>query len=151
MRLIFAMRDLKEKQKLAWEGMFYSIQRIDLLIVSICGAGIYVCLELIKHLTIKEESIHILVKLSGACFLFGIIVNFLSQIFGYISNKHDFLMYDVEINAKDKPTKDDEKSISKHDKKSTWYSDLTEIFNYSSMGLMSIGLILIMCYFFFTF
>ena len=39
------MERIKDRQKLSAQGMFYSIQRMDLLIVSISGAGIYVCLE----------------------------------------------------------------------------------------------------------
>jgi hypothetical protein len=39
------MEDIKERKKLAYEGMIYGLQRLDLLIITISGAGIYACLE----------------------------------------------------------------------------------------------------------
>jgi hypothetical protein len=151
MRKKLSMSDLKEKQKLAWEGMFYSIQRIDLLIISICGAGIYVCLEAIKYQSSNEQCVSLFVKVAGGFFLLGIIVNFLSQMFGYNTHKYDFLMHQSEIDAGDKVKKSEQKIIDSYDKKSDSFSKLTDIFNYSSMGAMFLGLILIMYFFLFTF
>lgn len=145
------MSKAKDRQKLSWEGMFYSIQRIDLLIVSICGAGIYVCLETIKYLTDKSQDISLLVRISGGLFLFGIIINFLSQIFGYNANKEDFLMCQAEIDAGDKISEKEKFEIDEFDRKAEKFSKLTDKFNYISMGLMFVGLILIMYYFLFTF
>src|SRR5690606_6868951 len=145
------MSKAKDRQKLSWEGMFYSIQRIDLLIVSICGAGIYVCLETIKYLSDKSQDISLLVRISGGLFLFGIIVNFLSQIFGYKANQQDFLMCQTEIDAGNKISKSEKEEIDEYDKKSEMFSKLTDRFNYLSMGFMFVGLILIMWFFLFTF
>ncbi len=145
------MSKAKDRQKLSWEGMFYSIQRIDLLIVSICGAGIYVCLETIKYLSDKSEDISLLVRISGGLFLFGIIVNFLSQIFGYKANQQDFLMCQTEIDAGNKISKSEQGEIDRYDKKSEMFSKFTDRFNYLSMGFMFVGLILIMWFFLFTF
>lgn len=145
------MSKAKDRQKLSWEGMFYSIQRIDLLIVSICGAGIYVCLETIKYLSDKSQDISLLVRISGGLFLFGIIINFLSQIFGYKANQQDFLMCQTEIDAGDKISKSEQDEIDGYDKKSEMFSKLTDRFNYLSMGFMFVGLVLIMWFFLFTF
>jgi hypothetical protein len=145
------MSRAKDRQKLSWEGMFYSIQRIDLLIVSICGAGIYVCLETIKYLSDKCQDISLLVRISGGLFLFGIIINFLSQIFGYNANKQDFLMCQEEIDAGDKINKKIKSKIDEYDRKAEKFSNLTDRFNYISMGLMFVGLFFIMYYFLFTF
>jgi hypothetical protein len=145
------MSKAKDRQKLSWEGMFYSIQRIDLLIVSICGAGIYVCLETIKYLSDKCQDVSLLVRIAGGLFLFGIIANFLSQKFGYKANEQDFLMCETEIEAGEKINKSEQEEIDKYDRKSQMFSNLTNKFNYASMGLMFMGLILIMTYFLFIF
>ena len=78
---------------------------MDLLIVSLSSAGIYVCLETIKHLSINETSIRLWLKFSGVFFLFSIIINFFSQIFGYKANEKDFLMCQVEIETDEKMSK----------------------------------------------
>ena len=145
------MSEIKDRQKLSWEGMFYSIQRIDLLIVSISGAGIYVCLESIKYFSDKCQDINLLIRISGGLFLFAIITNFLSQIFGYITNKQDFLMCQTEIDAGKNISKSEQSQIDKYDKSSEKYSNLTDWFNYVSMGFMFLGLILIMTFFLFIF
>lgn len=145
------MDEIKERQKLSWQGMFYSIQRIDLLIISICGAGIYVCLETIKYLTDKSQDISVLIKITGGFFLFGIIINFLSQLFGHEANKQDYLMCQAEIDAGEKISKEEQLEIDKYDKASEKYSKLTSCFNYISIGFMFAGLFTTMYYFFFIF
>lgn len=145
------MGEVKDRQKLSWEGMFYSMQRIDLLIVSICGAGIYVCLETIKYLSDKYLCISYFVRISGGLFLLGIIANFLSQIFGRNANKEDYLMCKTEIEAGEVISESERKKIDEHDKKSDFFSKITNQLNYISMVLMFLGLITIMIYFLFIF
>lgn len=70
------MEDIKERKKLSWDSMFYSIQRIDLLIVAFCGGGIYICLETIKYFVEKQLVVDPLIKVTGGIFLLGIILNF---------------------------------------------------------------------------
>ena len=151
MKNTIKMSKSNERQKLSWEGMFYSLQRIDLLIVSICGFGIYICLETIKFLSEKNQDTGLLIKISAGCFLAGIIINFLSQISGYKSNEQDFLMCDAEIDAGENPDKNEQKEIDKYDKKSEKFSNWTSKLNYFSMGFMFAALILMMYYFLFTF
>lgn len=148
-----SLEKIKNRQRLTWEGMFYSIQRIDLLIVSFSAGGIYLCLELLKYLkeNNSEESL-LLVKISGSLFLLAIIVNFLSQSFGYLSNKMDYLMCEVEIDCEGKKlTKKDKKDIKEYDKKSEKYSKWTECLNYSSITFMFCGLILITIFLWMTY
>lgn len=141
------MSNIKEKQKLSWEGMFYSIQRIDLLIISICGGGIYVSLETLKYLTENNMNINCLIRIAGAFFLFGIIVNFLSQLFGYKANEQDFLMCEKQIQCENNPTLDEEDYIKKYDLKATFFSNWTTKLNYISVVLMFLGLLSIMFFF----
>ena len=133
--------EAKERKILSNEGMFYSMQRIDLLIISISGAGIYVCLEAIKYLTDKKIDISFLIKLSASFFLVAIFLNFLSQLSGFYSNKQDFLMCQAKIQE------EEEKKIVSYDKKSDKYDTYTKYFNLSSIGFMFLGLIFIMIYF----
>lgn len=151
MKNYMIMNEIKDRQKLSWEGMFYSIQRIDLLIVSISGAGIYICLETIKYLSDKCQDVNLLIRISGVLFLFGIIINFLSQVFGYKTNQQDFLMCQAQIDAGEKVSKKEQTQIDKYDNNSEKFSKYTDVFNYISIGFMFLGLILIMIYFLFIF
>lgn len=151
MKKYLIMEEIKDRKKLSWEGMFYSIQRIDLLIVSISGAGIYVCLETIKYLSDKCQDVSLLIRISGALFLFGIIVNFISQVCGYKTNQQDFLMCQAQIDAGEKISKKEQTQIDIYDNNSEKYSKYTDVFNYISIAFMFSGLILIMTYFLFIF
>ena len=145
------IEQIKERQKLSWEGMFYSTRRIDLLIISICGAGIYICLETVKYISNKCQDVSVLIKISGGFFLFGIMVNFISQLYGQKTNEQDYLMCQAKIDAGKKISKKEEEEIDTYDEKSEGYSKWTERLNYLSIILMFLGLLTIMCYFFFIF
>lgn len=141
------MKRIKDRQKLSWQGLFYSIQRIDLLIISISGAGIYVCLETLKYL--KESSCHSsnLIKVSGFVLLLAIITNFISQFLGRSSNLKDYLMCEYQLDAGKKPTKKEKEKIDELDSQSERYNNWTGYFNYISASLMFSGLILLLIYF----
>ena len=143
------MSDFKKRQQLSWEGMFYSIQRIDLLIVSICSAGIYVILETVKFLVERNSDVSWHLKIAGIAFISGIIVNFLSQICGYKANEQDYLMCELECD--DQKVTKDRSQIDKHDRRADMFSNLTSKLNYISMGLLAIGLISLLTYFLITF
>lgn len=140
------MERIKERQKQSYQNMFYSLQRIDILIISISGAGIYVCLETVKYLYDKElyEGI-LLIKYSGGFFILSIIVNFLSQWFGFKTNEQDYLMCEAEIN------KQDQTIIDGYNKSSDSFTKWTNRMNAASMACMFFGLILISIFFFITF
>lgn len=145
------MNKVLERQKLAWEGLFYSVQRIDLLIVSISGAGIYVCLESVKYLTEIKIPIHHLIKISGLLFLLAVTVNFLSQVYGKKSNEQDYLMCDAKIDAGEKVNKTEKERINYHDEQAEKYTKITNALNATSMYLMFGGLATILIYFLFIF
>ena len=83
--------DLFERKKMCHSGWFYAIQRIDLLIITISGAGVYVILEMLKFS--RENPLpHLLaLKVSGCFFIAAIIINFYSQITGMNANEQDML------------------------------------------------------------
>lgn len=144
------MEQFKEKQKRSWEGMFYSAQRIDLLIVTINGASLYTILEATKFFSENNEDVTCLLKVAGTLFMLSIIVNLYSQVFGHKANEKDFLMQEVEIRDYDKLEKDKE-SINYYDKSSSNYSKWTDAFNHISLALLTIGLFCLLYFFLVTF
>ena len=124
--------------------------------VSFCGAGIYVCLEIIKYSTVNKLPCGFLIKLCGFAFLLGVALNFLSQHYGLKANRNDYLMSDAMLDAEDIKLTDTEKKlleieIKKYDDISEKYSKLTNKFNFYSMNALFAALILMLLYFFTTF
>jgi hypothetical protein len=150
------MEKIKERKKQAWDNMIYSAQRLDLLIVSFCGAGIYVCLEIIKYSAVNKLQCGLLIKFCGFAFLLGVALNFLSQHYGLKANRNDYLMSDAMLDAEDIKLNDIKKNlliieIKKYDDISEKYSNLTNKFNSYSMYALFAGLTLMLLYFFTTF
>ena len=145
------MEDIKERKNLAWQGLFYSIQRIDLLIISISGAGIYLTLEMMKYLTGKHIEISLFIKFAGVFFVFAIILNFVSQIFGKKSNEFDYLMCLAKIEIEENLDDANKSDIKKYDDLAQKYSNITEYINYFSIVFMFGGLLSLMYYFTFIF
>ena len=145
------MENYQDRKKLAWEGMFYSVKRIDLLIITISGAGIYICLETIKYFSDKGICGNPIIKIAGGLFLVAIVINFIGQFLGRTTNEQDYLMCQSIIDAGEKPTADQKKEIDNYDKKAALYTRLANLTNYISTILMLLGLGLIMVYFLFIF
>jgi hypothetical protein len=145
------MEEVRERRKFVYQGMMYSAQRLDLLVVSICGAGIYIYFELLKYLTKEEMCTHWSIKLFAVLFLFGLLTNFISQHFALRSHYYDFLNCQEQIDFGDKPTKEQEESINKSEYKSDNHEKFRKWFDLSSIGLMFFGLTTLMTYFLFIF
>ena len=121
-------------------NFFYSEQRLDLLIITISGAGIYVCLEAMKFM--KENSpcsSTAILKIAGILLMGAIIVNFLSQIFGKLTNQYDHLMCDIIEN--------DEEKANEYDEKSEKFDFFVTVTNWISYSFMFLGLIALTTYF----
>ncbi len=141
------MESTKERQKLAWEGLFYSNRRIDLLLVSISGGGIYACLETVKFLSEKDASVHWLIWISASSFLFTIIVNFIGQFVGKKANHYDYLYCDAKIEGGEDPNCEAEMEIKKYDELSDKFSNAVGPINIACTVLMIAGLTSILLYF----
>ncbi|WP_167597674.1 hypothetical protein [Leeuwenhoekiella sp. ZYFB001] len=142
----YKLDNCKERKTLAWQGLFYSTQRIDLLIISISGAGIYACLETLKYLQNPMYSnvcSNWLLKAAGIALLLAIITNFVSQSFGQKANYEDWLMSDYDLDNIYNPCDESEKKIQHHDTRAELFSGWTRRCNYASMALMAIGLTLL--------
>jgi len=141
------MEKVKVRKDLAYDNMQYSIKKLDILLISISGAGIYVCLESIKFLHTEEIIIPIFLKLAGVVFTLTIIFNVLSQWFGYKANRFDYLMAKSQIEDDEKPSLKLKGLIKKYDDLSDDYTKYTDVLNIISISLMLIGLLLLTVYF----
>lgn len=137
--------ELKERQKIVWQNMFYSIQRIDILIISVSGAGIYLCLEALKFMYQNKLPIHWALKWSAGFFVFAIVINFISQYLSYKTNYYDYLC--CTINLKEKPTDEDLELECDYDSKSSLIDKWTDIANVASGIIMFAGLLMCSAYF----
>lgn len=122
---------------------FYAIQRIDLLVISISGAGIYVIFETLKYSLEKNSCLNLtLLKFAGLLFVLSIISNFLSQWSGYNANKLDIkkteFLIDIE---KGEEVKD--KSINNIQIKINQSNTYTKWLNFISTGIMIVGIVLL--------
>lgn len=147
--------DLKERQKMTMAHMDYSLKRIDLLVISISGASIYVCLEALKFLREQDIPITSHIHISGGLFLLAILINFISQFLGFKANKLDYEWSCMKVHYKSKSKENRKKTekvnINAKDELSDKYNLWTTISNITSAAAMVIGLILLLYYFAFIF
>lgn len=134
-----------ERQKLAYQGRQYSIQRIDLLVIALCGGGIYVCLETIKFLNGSAVDYIDAVKVAGGLFLLGIITNMIGQWCGKKANHHDYCWCETRLDD------DPEEDQLRHDQASDRYSRLCQRWDTASLLITGLGLATIVGFFWLTF
>lgn len=128
------------------ERTFYSIQRMDLLIIAICGAGIYIFFETIREF--KPESGELIMNnagvliLSGIAFLLGILSNFISQWTGYLANTYEENYCNLRLSEL-RGDKIKEKKLNKLDEDIKFYNNWTKSLNMLSIIIMFIGVTLL--------
>jgi len=92
----------------------YSIRRMDLLLISICGAGIYIIFETLKE--IKNKTLIVdnsqLLKYAGLIFLIAIISNFISQLTGYYANRYEEEFTNFELKRIEDRYNDDLRQVT---------------------------------------
>ncbi|NJB72305.1 NADH:ubiquinone oxidoreductase subunit 3 (subunit A) [Saonia flava] len=122
----------------------YAIRRMDLLIISICGGGIYIIFETIREMKGYEvdfENEGTLI-FSGITFLFGITTNFISQVTGYRANHHEENYTQLMLKKIEKKDYDKEK-MHNYNCGVDNYNKWTNVLNIASIALMFIGLALL--------
>ena len=133
------------------DNKFYAIQRIDLLNISISGAGIYGIFEMLKFLennnVLYEPG---LIRFAGILFVATIILNFTSQWTGYKANLHEIDSTELEI-SKEKGDSIDEHRLGVIDGFVKCYNILTTVLNTSSTLTMIVGLVLVTIFCLITF
>lgn len=153
---------LKTHKENAFKIVNYSMQRIDLLLISISGAGIYVCGEIFKFMVSDKVCIcHIYtfpIKISGLLFVIAIVINFLGQWASYKANMYDIFLTDTKIYEKENEEKlnDVEKTENFNSKKIYYskkasYDKLTNLSNNISIFSMVIGMLILLIIIFITF
>ncbi|WP_269241357.1 hypothetical protein [Flavobacterium limnophilum] len=135
---------IKELYKRSREDHGTSQKRFDYLIVTVCGAGIYIVLELMKFLYEQKLTITTSLKLSGLFLATSLIFNFTSQFFTF--NVFNSVLKMEQIEALDLPI--DIKTVAVKIKK---YDLLARLFILLSILLMILGIIGIIAFLFITF
>lgn len=131
--------DIKERQKLVWDSLFYSVQRMDLLIITISGAGLYAISEVIKFFLQQKLQIPCLIKIAAVLFVISIITNFLSQ---YYSSKTHYKDYcSILLQLEEDKTEEQIKYLSKLKVEIETNNKSTYQLNVLSMVFMIAGLI----------
>lgn len=122
---------------------WYAIGRIDLLIISISGGGIYIAFELLKF--VKEHNMILNIsslKWAGVFFTFAIISNFISQFFGFYANDNESLYANQQIKIQS-GEKVDDGILAKLDFKGTLFNRAVRTSNFISVVSMTVGIILL--------
>ncbi|MDI9257272.1 hypothetical protein [Flavobacterium sedimenticola] len=142
-----------ERHKRVWEALFYAHQRMDILIITISGAGIYVSLEAMKYF--HEKNIEILpsLKIGSIFFVVSIIFNFIAQKLSSKVHFYDYQIYDIEVTCEVKCIDSNEykKILKKLNKKSKRTDKENKAFNRLSIVSMFLGLIYLIYFFVTTF
>ncbi len=148
----------EERKKNAFIISHYGEQRTDLLIVSISGASLYLCLQTLQYLITADQIYsNWPIKLSGVLFLCAIISNFISQLKSKKSSQNDELWADrnikkIELNEKtSKKAIDLNQEIDNFDYLADKYSKSTAFFNKLSIWFMIGGICFLLGFFLFTF
>ena len=147
---------IKDRQKIVWDSLFYTNQRMDLLIITISGAGIYTCGEVSKYFIEKKLPISNELKIAASLFVLSIIVNFISQWFAGKTHYFDYcsIVYQLDDEIDDSiPKEEIESHIIKRKEQIDHFENKSDIFNKwtlrcnnSSILLMFSGLILLLYY-----
>jgi hypothetical protein len=150
--------ELVKQKESNLEILKYGTQRFDLLVVSLSGGGIYVCLETFKYLhEVGKEyesliEVSNLVPITGSAFLLAIILNFLSQATSMASSNSEDKSLSLQIDSiKNELTQKETCDLEKHNERSERFNNTTNWLNQGSAVVMFTGLILILVYFTFVF
>lgn len=139
-------QSIKDRQAQALEGWNYSIQRMDLLIISISGAGVYVILETLKFSKNNFLENLIILKWAGLLFIATILINFASQWTGLQANKFELYFCDGELlEAKNI------KKQARYERLTKRYTSWTTWLNSASGIYMFVALVIMTAYFISTF
>lgn len=135
--------DLKEYLSKAENRVKYSLERFDILIISLSSGGLILALNLYKNF--QELCVDkAFVKLSWLFFSIALIINLSSQVTGYLANKYDIKGTQNEIyEIEKKKIIGNQKHIDKCQKVSNF---LTKFFNVTSFLSLTTGIILLILF-----
>lgn len=125
----------------------YSIRRMDLLVISISGGGLYIVFETIRVFKTENMLINniLLLKLAGISLLSAIVVNFVSQITGYHCNNYEEKY--VQLVLEEIQNKNIDKCLmDNYDRKSELFKRATKILNIVCISFMLLGLLFLVVF-----
>lgn len=135
------IRDLKEYNKTAEARLKYSIERFDILIISLASGGLVLGINLHLSFTSAEK---VLINYGWFCFSLALISNLLSQLTGYVANKCDIKSVIAEIDEIER----DIKNVSSkcYDIWEKIFDKVTHLLNLISLISLIAGIILILIF-----
>ena len=85
------IRNLEDHKEKTTANLKYSIDRFDILIISISSGGLVFSMGFIKDIIQRTQPIDfLLLKISWILFGFAIVLNLFSQVTGYYANNFEF-------------------------------------------------------------
>lgn len=147
-KLDYQIKRWSDNRERALSHKWYATGRIDLLIVSISGAGIYIGFELMKFALSTDKISYPLdiIKWSMSLFTLAIIVNFISQFFGYRSNDLESKYDNSELKDLTGEKEKDQETQNILDCKIKISNSVVNACNYLSTGLMLSGIVLLVLF-----
>ena len=143
---------LKEHSALTEQILTYSVRRIDILIISVSGAGVYICLEALKFRIESSESFNpLLLKSGGLFFAMAIIVNLIGQWGAYYSSFYYKKATDLKIKEYDYKEIRESPEVSKYNRYAKVIVGCTKVTNFLSTACLITGLILVVRFVWATF
>lgn len=143
----FYISELEGHVKVVRENKNYSMQRLDVLLITICGAGIYTSFELMKFVSTSKflqigeiRCINTYFKVTALLFTISIIVNFLSQWTAYKTTSSE-IEYIKMVVLKAKGTEVDINKMLAFKDKSDFYNKITSKANITGMLVMIAALV----------
>jgi hypothetical protein len=134
--------ELKEYLKKAEERVKYSLERFDILIISLSSGGLVLALNLFKNYSDSCYDKDTL-NLSWTFFSIALIVNLLSQVTGYFANKYDIKVTKNIINkVEGKKTDGNNKKLQNYQDTADFFTKWLNIISFASLTTGIITLII---------
>lgn len=145
------IQDLKEYIISAENRIKYSLERFDILIISLSSGGLVLVMNLYTNFPYSDKT-----SINVAWFFFStaLILNLLSQITGYLANKYDLTIskneIDLTVNKKfEKEKIENEKMEKQKDKIELLhlrFNNATKYLNILSFSSLTIGIIMLIIF-----
>lgn len=136
-----------EKQKRIWEALFFTQQRVEVLLITFGGAGLYVCIESLKEANAKKYEETWMIKCAAIFILLSIAINFLSQFLSIKSQTNDFIENEIAMLCTQEEKDENKDLIKKYRDDSEYYNSWVEKANIYGAIIMFIGYVFLIAYY----
>lgn len=144
------IRNLEKHISSADSNVKYSLDRFDILIITISSGGLIFSMGFVKDILSEINNIDFtLLKISWVGFSFSIIINLLSQVSSYFANSIDIkITRNIIKEERSKPIIWNKRNM---EIKQNIYDFLTKLFNSLSLLLLIVSICLLVVFMFLTF